>query len=77
MTMPDRRVIHFWDAELQVGQWFARQEDGYDGTSWGIYYLYGPDAVWETIPASLVDSGSTIYAERQALMMQVGTVLGK
>jgi hypothetical protein len=77
MAMPDRRVIHFWDGELQVGQWFAKQVDGYDGTSWDIYYLYGPDALWETVPAPLVASGSTIYRERQALMMQVSTVLGK
>ena len=77
MTMPDPRVIHFWDGELQVGQWFAKEVDGYDGISWDIYYLYGPDAVWETVPVPLVDSGSTIYRERQTLMTQVSTVLGK
>jgi hypothetical protein len=76
-TMPDPRVMHFWNGELQVGKWFARQVDGYDGTSWDTYYLYGPGAIWETAPAPLVDSSRTIYAERQALVMQVGTVLGK
>jgi hypothetical protein len=44
-TTPDPRVMHFWDGELQVGKWFARQVDGYDGTSWDTYYLYGPGAI--------------------------------
>ena len=76
-NMPDVRVTHFWDSELQVGQWFARQVDGYDGVSWDVYYLYGPDAVWETVPTPLVGSGRTIYRERQTLKMQVSTLLGK
>ena len=76
-TMPDPRVTHFWDGELQAGQWFAKQVEGYDGVSWDVYYLYGPDAVWETIPSPLLGSGRTIFSERQALQMQVSTVLGK
>jgi len=76
-TMPDARVIHFWDGELQIGQWFAKQADGYDGVAWDIYYLYGPDAIWETIPSPLIGSGRTIYAEREKLKMQVNTLLGE
>ena len=76
-NMPDARVIQFWDGELQVGQWFAKQIDGFDGVSWDTYYLYGPDAVWETVPSPLVGSGRTIYGERQTLMMQASTLLGK
>ena len=77
MTMPDARVTHFWDGDLQIGQWFATQVDGYDGVAWDIYYLYGPDAVWEAVPSPLLGSGRTIYAERQMLKMQVSTLLGK
>lgn len=76
-AMPDARVQHFWDSELEVARWFAKQVDGYDGVAWDVYYLYGPDAAWETIPAPLVDSGGTIYRERQALTMQVSALLGK
>ena len=76
-TMPDARVTHFWDGELQIGAWFAKQVDGYEGVAWDIYYLYGPDVVWETIPSPLVGSGQTIYAERQMLKMQVITLLEK
>ena len=76
-VMPDLRVQHFWDTELEAAQWFARHVDGYKGTAWDVYYLYGPDAAWNSVPGPLVDSGGTIYRERQALKLQVGTLLGK
>jgi hypothetical protein len=75
--MPDARVKHFWDGELDVARWFAKQVDGYEGVSWDMYYLYGPDAVWETVPSSLVGSGGTIYREREVLMTQVSKLLGR
>jgi len=77
ITMPDPRVTHFWDGEMEIGQWFARHVDGYQGIAWDVYYLYGPDAKWEAIPAPVAGSGSTIYGEREALKMQVATLLEK
>lgn len=74
-TMPDPRVMHFWDGETVIGQWFAKQVDGYEGIAWDVYYLYRPDATWETVPSPLIGSGSTIYGERQALQKQVRTLL--
>ena len=76
-NMPDARVMHYWDGEQAVGEWFAREVDGYEGTAWYIYYLYGPDATWETVPSPLVGSGRTIYGEREKLRMQVGALLGE
>ncbi len=76
-NMPDARVLHFWDGELIAGRWFAGQVDGSEGTAWDTYYLYGPDAVWETIPAPLAGSGRTIYAQRQTLKMQTRSILEK
>ncbi len=76
-TMPDSRVMHFWDGERKVGVWFAEHVDGYEGIAWDTYYLYGPDAVWDAAPSPLAGSGSTIYSERATLEMQVGTLLGK
>jgi hypothetical protein len=76
-TMPDVRVTHFWDGEAEVGRWFAKEVNGYDGIAWDIYYLYGPEAVWGTIPAPLLGSGQTIYDERQTLEIQAGKLLGK
>ena len=75
--MPDARVIHFWDGELKVGQWFAKQIDGFEGVSWDTYYLYGPDAIWENVPSPLASSGRTIYAEREKLKTEVRVLLGK
>jgi len=77
MTMPDTRVIHFWDGDLRVGQWFAKQVDGSEGVAWDVYYLYGSEATWETVPTPLVASGGTIHGERETLDMQVRTLLEK
>lgn len=74
-TMPDPRVTHFWDGETVIGQWFAKQVNGYQGIAWDVYYLYGPDATWESVPSPLIASGGTIYGERQALKMQLDTLL--
>jgi len=73
--MPDPRVTHFWDGELQIGQWFAEQVEGYRGVSWDAYYLYGPDSKWETVPSHLLSSGGTIYDKRETLKMQVSTLV--
>src|SRR6266700_3457164 len=76
-VMPDARVMHFWDGERQAGQWFAKQVDGYDGTAWDMYYLYGPQATWETVPTPLVDSGGTIYSQHETLMKMMDVLLEK
>ena len=75
--MPDPRAKHFWDGELNAARWFAKQVGGYDGISWDMYYLYGPDATWKMVPAPLVDSGGPIYRERETLRKHVSTLLGK
>lgn len=75
--IPDARVKHFWDGDLDVARWFARQVDGYEGVSWDMYYLYGPNAVWKSVPSPLAGSGGTIYRERDVLMTQVSDLLGK
>jgi len=76
-NMPDAHVMHFWDGEHAVGEWFAKQVDGYEGIAWDVYYLYGPDAIWETVPATLVGSGGTIYGEREKLEKQILTLLDR
>ena len=76
-TMSDPRVMHFWDGETEIGQWFAERVEGYRGISWDAYYLYGPDAVWEKVPSPLLGSGGTIYAERAALRTQLNALVGE
>ena len=70
-AMPDRRVIHFWDGEADVGQWFAQEVDGYQGTAWDAYYLYGPDSTWNAVPSHLIASGEIIYDERETIDRQI------
>ena len=77
LTMPDLRVTHYWDGGRLVGRWFSAQVDGSDGVAWDTYYLYGPGAVWETVPTPLVASGGPIYADRETLEKQVRTLLSK
>ena len=74
-TMPDPRVIHYWDGERIIGQWFAKAIDGYDGIAWDAYYLYGPDATWNSIPSPLIGSGGPIYSVREQLVSQIRTLL--
>ncbi|HKY54465.1 MAG TPA: hypothetical protein VJM08_09175 [Anaerolineales bacterium] len=76
-TLPDLRVTHFWDGEMQAGEWFAKEVEGYRGISWDTYYLYGPDAKWNAIPSPLVGSGGTIIAQREAIMAQIKALLIK
>ena len=76
-TTPDSRVMHFWDGEYMVGQWFAREVDGYQGIAWDVYYLYGPDSTWESVPSAQVGSGGTIYRQREALKRQLLKLLNK
>jgi hypothetical protein len=76
-TMPDTRITHFWDGDRLVGQWFANHADGYEGIAWDAYYLYGPEATWETVPGPLEGSGGTIIGERDMLELQMSAVLEK
>ena len=74
-TMPDNRVIHYWDGEMEVGQWFAQEVDGYQGIAWDAYYLYGPDATWEDLPSPLIGSGPLNDREREPLNQQVSSLV--
>ncbi len=76
-NLPDMRVTHFWDGEQVTDEWFAKVVDNYmyGEVSWDMYYLYGPQAVWETVPAPLVDSGGTIYRKRDQLEKQIDILL--
>ena len=76
-NMTDARVTQYWDGEHIISRWFANQVDGYDGISWGFYYLYGPDASWETLPSPLIDSGGIVFRDREKLKRQVLKLLGE
>lgn len=69
--IPDPRVQHYWNDDFVAGQFFKDHDSG--RTAWDIYFLYGPDAAWESEPEPLLLSGRTVIRHRQALQ---DTLLG-
>jgi hypothetical protein len=64
--MPDSRVTNLWDEQRVASQWFSQHIDGEQGYVWDAYYLYGPDARWESsnsAPTSLVSTGGTVRSK--------------
>jgi hypothetical protein len=70
-ALADPRVIHFWDEQRTVGQWFTEQIEGYRGIARDIYYGYGPEAGWDLTPSPLMSKGRTIYHQRLALQRSI------
>ena len=69
-VLTDARAVHFWDEKRIVGRWFAEQrntEDGEGGIVWDAYYLYGPDADWDSKPGPLISTGTTVRDEADKL----------
>lgn len=77
--IPDSRVIHLWDEQRVVGRWFAAQgRYGEDvEVVWDIYFLFGPEAQWETLPDPLVSWGRTVVAAREKLRRDFLAVLNR
>jgi hypothetical protein len=67
----DSRVTNFYDPNRVVGTWFA-QRTGAGGIVWDAYFLYGPDATWDSEPAPLVSSGSTVIGSSSDLARAFG-----
>lgn len=67
--LPDSRVIHYWDQTRMSGSFFKKNiaPDVSSNIAWDMFFLYGPDAVWDDIPGPLVDKGRTIIGSSGAL----------
>ena len=68
--LADRRAMHFWDEKRIVGSWLAKQDNPQDvnpGIVWDAFYLYGPDAEWNSRPEALIVRGATVRDEADAL----------
>lgn len=75
--LPDSRVIHYWDQTRISGSFFKKNiaPDVSSNIAWDIFFLYGPDAVWDEIPAPLVDKGRTIIGSSGALGYEFGELI--
>ncbi len=69
--MPDPRVENLWDANRGMPVWFAKNVDGGTDFVWDAYFLYGPDAKWDSAPAPLLSSGGTIISQQDELSKNV------
>lgn len=77
-VLNDPRTVHFWDEKKIVGRWFAQQgnpEDSDNGIVWDAYYLYGPDAQWDSKPEPVIGSGATVRSGADELKNQLVPLL--
>jgi hypothetical protein len=77
-ALPDPRVRHFWDGERVVGRWLADRNVGGLGSAgvvWDAYFVFGPQAAWDDVPAPLLAAGSPIDGDTSALAAALGPLL--
>ena len=77
-VLTDNRAIHFWDEQRTVGRWFAQQENPQradNGIVWDAYYLFGPEAQWDSKPEPLKGMGATVRAEADRLKNELVPLL--
>ena len=77
--LDDPRVTEYWDADREIGEWFPMQEDYesliFGPLAWDIFFLYGPEARWESVPLPVISSGNTIIARRGRLADSIAPLL--
>ena len=74
-VLSDARVSNFWDEQKLVGRWFSDHVAKRQGITWDAFFLYGPDARWQSEPGPLISGGGTIIGARTRLsdgLRQVG-----
>lgn len=72
-VLTDPRAVHFWDEKRTVGRWFTAPGNpaGDGGIVWDAYYLYGPDAQWDSKPEPLISTGTTVRDGADELKRQL------
>lgn len=63
----DPRVVHLWDPQDLVGDWFVAHEPDDQGGDWDAYLLFGPTARWTDQPPPLISSGGTVIDTKDDL----------
>ncbi len=73
--LSDPRVIHLWDQQDILGNWFVANLPGYQGSDWDAYLLFGPNATWTAQPQPLISSGSSVIATKDTLASSIAPLL--
>lgn len=77
-VLNDPRAVHFWDERRIVGSWLAQQENPQSdspGIVWDAFYLYGPNAQWDSKPEPLITTGATVRDEADELREKLDRLL--
>ena len=69
--MTDHRVVHLWDQQDLLGNWFVNQLAGYQGSTWDAYLLFDKGAKWTGRSPTLVSSGSSVIDQKNALAQSI------
>jgi hypothetical protein len=77
--MRDRRVMHWWDQNKDVGRWFTDvvPTNLKGDIQWDAFYLYGAEAIWgDQPPSPLLTWGRTILVNRKRLSEKIAEIAG-
>ncbi len=74
--LADPRVMHLWDPQDILGNWFVAHLPDYQGSDWDAYLLFGPTARWTDQPSPLVSSGSSVIGTKDTLASSIAPLLG-
>ena len=72
-SIVDPRVVHLWDEQKVVGDWYSANVTHARGTTWDFYAVYDPRASDHSAPIS---TGGTIIGRREQLQSAQLPLLG-
>jgi hypothetical protein len=69
--LSDPRVVHLWDQQDVLGNWFADHLPNYQGGTWDAYLLFGKGVTWTNQPPPVISSGSSVIDQKDALAQSI------
>jgi hypothetical protein len=72
--LDDPRVTQYWDEEAVIGTWLSDVDLGglgYSGIVYDTYYVFGPDAAWEDVPAPIAGAGVPVISTGEELLAEL------
>ena len=77
--LTDPRVTELWDDAQAVSRMFADREELNDEVfgpiAWDMFFLFGPEAVWDDVPSPVVSSGRTVIGKSRHLKSTIVPLL--
>ncbi len=73
--LTDPRVVHLWDPQDRLGDWFVAHQPDYQADDWDAYLLFGPQATWTSQPPPLISSGGSVIGAKDQLAQSIAPLL--